>query len=147
SGVSGAGRPESRNRAAIIKLSMRVSAIVAAGGRGLRFGGDRPKQLVEIDGTSILERSVRVFRAHPEIGDVVVALPAELLDPPPPYLEAVTIVEGGARRQDSVFNAFRAADPASDVVVIHDAARPFASADLISRTIASAWTHGAALAA
>jgi len=56
-------------------------------------------------------------------------------------------VRGGDRRQDSVANAFRAASTASDVVVIHDAARPFVSASLISRTIASAATNGAALAA
>jgi 2-C-methyl-D-erythritol 4-phosphate cytidylyltransferase/2-C-methyl-D-erythritol 2,4-cyclodiphosphate synthase len=57
------------------------------------------------------------------------------------------IVAGGARRQDSVANAFRAADAASGVIVIHDAARPFASADLIARTIAAAVESGAALAA
>jgi 2-C-methyl-D-erythritol 2,4-cyclodiphosphate synthase/2-C-methyl-D-erythritol 4-phosphate cytidylyltransferase len=57
------------------------------------------------------------------------------------------LVAGGERRQDSVANAFRAADANSDVIVIHDAARPFASADLISRTIAAAAESGAALAA
>ena len=57
------------------------------------------------------------------------------------------VVAGGARRQDSVANAFRAASGQSDVIVIHDAARPFASADLIARTIAAAVQNGAALAA
>jgi 2-C-methyl-D-erythritol 4-phosphate cytidylyltransferase/2-C-methyl-D-erythritol 2,4-cyclodiphosphate synthase len=56
-------------------------------------------------------------------------------------------VAGGARRQDSVANAFRAAGDRADVIVIHDAARPFASADLIARTIAAAAEDGAALAA
>ena len=54
---------------------------------------------------------------------------------------------GGERRQDSVANAFRAAGAASDIIVIHDGARPFASADLISRTIDAAAESGAALAA
>ena len=54
---------------------------------------------------------------------------------------------GGARRQDSVFNAFQAVAAGSDVVVIHDAARPFASAELVSRTIAAAAESGAAVAA
>ena len=60
----------------------------------------------------------------------------------------VRIVAGGARRQDSVANAFqRSRSRRADVIVIHDAARPFASADLISRTIAAAVESGAALAA
>jgi 2-C-methyl-D-erythritol 4-phosphate cytidylyltransferase / 2-C-methyl-D-erythritol 2,4-cyclodiphosphate synthase len=126
---------------------MFVTAIIAAGGRGTRFGGDRLKQLVEVQGQPILERSVRAFLSHPEINEVIVALPAELMDPPPHYLDRAHLVRGGDRRQDSVANAFRAASTASDVVVIHDAARPFVSASLISRTIASAATNGAALAA
>ena len=124
-----------------------VTAIIAAGGRGTRFGGDRLKQLVEVQGQAILERSVRAFLSHPEISEVIVALPAELMDPPPHYLDRAHLVRGGDRRQDPVANAFRAASTASDVVVIHDAARPFVSASLISRTIASAATNGAALAA
>jgi 2-C-methyl-D-erythritol 4-phosphate cytidylyltransferase / 2-C-methyl-D-erythritol 2,4-cyclodiphosphate synthase len=130
---------------------MFVTAIIAAGGRGLRFGGGSPKQLIEIGGRAILERSVAAFLAHPAVNEVVVALPQPLTDAPPPYLRGagkpLRIVSGGARRQDSVANAFRAADAASDVIVIHDAARPFASADLIARTIAAAAESGAAVAA
>jgi 2-C-methyl-D-erythritol 4-phosphate cytidylyltransferase/2-C-methyl-D-erythritol 2,4-cyclodiphosphate synthase len=130
---------------------MFVTAIIAAGGRGLRFGGGSPKQLMEVGGRAILERSVAAFLAHPAVNEVVVALPPPLTDAPPPYLRGagkpLRIVSGGARRQDSVANAFRAADAASDVIVIHDAARPFASADLIARTIAAAAESGAAVAA
>jgi len=130
---------------------MHVTAIIAAGGRGLRFGGARPKQLHALEGRSLLERSVEAFLAHPSIDEVVVALPAEIADDPPAYLRVapkpVRTVAGGARRQDSVSNAFRAADVASDLFVIHDAARPFVSADLIGRTIEAAAAHGAAIAA
>ncbi len=130
---------------------MFVTAIIAAGGRGLRFGGGSPKQLLEVGGRAILERSVAAFLAHPAVNEVVVALPQPLTDDPPAYLRGagkpLRIVSGGARRQDSVANAFRAADAASDVIVIHDAARPFASADLIGRTIAAAAESGAAVAA
>src|SRR6185295_19941266 len=59
----------------------------------------------------------------------------------------VRVVSGGDRRQDSVLNAFRAVSDRSDLIVIHDAARPFASADLITRTIEAAAESGAALAA
>lgn len=157
---------------------MHVTAIIAAGGRGQRFGGDRLKQLLSVGGRPILERSVTAFLAHPDVNEVVVALPPDVVADPPDYLrsaeafalrgqseEAVTlrgqsegvaiqasgkplrIVAGGGRRQDSVANAFRATGAHSDIIVIHDAARPFASAALIANTIAAAVESGAALAA
>jgi 2-C-methyl-D-erythritol 4-phosphate cytidylyltransferase/2-C-methyl-D-erythritol 2,4-cyclodiphosphate synthase len=138
---------------------MHVTAIIAAGGRGQRFGGTQPKQLLAVGGRPILERSVAAFLSHPAIDAVVVALPQALVDDPPVYLRSaeglaldgsgkpLRIVAGGERRQDSVANAFRAADAKSDLIVIHDAARPFATADLITRTIAAAAETGAALAA
>jgi 2-C-methyl-D-erythritol 4-phosphate cytidylyltransferase/2-C-methyl-D-erythritol 2,4-cyclodiphosphate synthase len=130
---------------------MHVTAIIAAGGRGARFGGARPKQLLVLDGRTLLERSVEAFLAHPSIDEVVVALPPDIAADPPAYLlgaaKPLRTVAGGARRQDSVSNAFAAAAAASDVFLIHDAARPFVSADLIGRTIAAAAAHGAAIAA
>jgi 2-C-methyl-D-erythritol 4-phosphate cytidylyltransferase/2-C-methyl-D-erythritol 2,4-cyclodiphosphate synthase len=138
---------------------MFVTAIIAAGGLGQRFAGAQPKQLLQIGGRPMLARSVAAFLAHPAVHEVVVALPQALVDNPPEYLRSagavaldgsgkpLRIVAGGARRQDSVANAFAAAAAASDLIVIHDAARPFASADLIARTIAAAAESGAALAA
>jgi 2-C-methyl-D-erythritol 4-phosphate cytidylyltransferase len=66
---------------------------------------------------------------------------------PPSYLDSVIIVEGGERRQDSVANAFGAVAPSSQIIVIHDAARPLVSSALIERTIDAASKHGAAIAA
>src|SRR6202158_744737 len=130
---------------------MHVTAIIAAGGRGLRFGGALPKQLLAVGGRSILERSVALFLSHAAIDEVVVALPAEILADPPACLmsspKPLRLVEGGARRQDSVISAFKAASERSDVIVVHDAARPLATGDLVSRTIAAAAESGAALAA
>ena len=126
-----------------------VTAIIAAGGRGVRFGGGQPKQLVEVHGKSILARTVGAFVGHPAVDDVIIALPADLAADPPAFLRdhAVRIVAGGARRQDSVTNAFAAVSETAEVVVVHDAVRPFASADLIARTIAAAAESGAAVAA
>ena len=130
---------------------MYVSAILAAGGRGLRLGHSRPKQLLEIAGRPILERSVSLLREHPDVDEVIVALPEELVQDPPAYLlntsKPLRVVAGGARRQDSVAAAFRLVSERADVVVIHDAARPFASSGLVARTIAAAAESGAALAA
>jgi 2-C-methyl-D-erythritol 4-phosphate cytidylyltransferase len=92
---------------------MYVTAIIAAGGRGVRLGGTRPKQLLSLDGRTLLERSVEAFVTHPSIDEVVVALPSDIALDPPAYLigtaKPLRIVDGGARRQDSVSNAFRAA--------------------------------------
>ena len=130
---------------------MHVTAIIAAGGRGQRFGGSQPKQLQPLGGRTMLDRSVALFTDHTGVDEVIVALPADILADPPGYLRSdskpVRLVAGGDRRQDSVANAFAAASERSEVIVIHDAARPFASADLITRTIAAAVRSGAALAA
>jgi 2-C-methyl-D-erythritol 4-phosphate cytidylyltransferase/2-C-methyl-D-erythritol 2,4-cyclodiphosphate synthase len=128
-----------------------VSAIIAAGGRGVRFGGAQPKQLLILAGQPILQRSVNAFVECEAIDDIVVALPAELLDDPPPYLRAagkpIELVEGGDRRQDSVARAFARVSTRADVVVIHDAARPLVTDALIRRTIQAATESGAAIAA
>ncbi|MEO6213510.1 MAG: 2-C-methyl-D-erythritol 4-phosphate cytidylyltransferase [Vicinamibacterales bacterium] len=127
-----------------------VSAIIAAGGSGRRVGAGTPKQMLEIGGRTILRRSVEAFACHPSIGEVIVALPADLASDPPDWLLQYTntrVVVGGSRRQDSVAAAFDDAQVASDILLVHDAARPFVSADLISRCIEAAAAHGAAIAA
>ena len=133
-----------------IKL-LQVAAIIAAGGRGTRFGGNRPKQLLTLAGRPILERSIDAFVRSPLVQDIVVALPPELVAAPPEYLRRadrrIDVVEGGARRQDSVANAFARVVDRADVVIIHDAARPLVSGDLIRRTIEAAAETGAAIAA
>jgi 2-C-methyl-D-erythritol 4-phosphate cytidylyltransferase/2-C-methyl-D-erythritol 2,4-cyclodiphosphate synthase len=124
-----------------------VSAIIAAGGRGSRFGSSQPKQLQTLAGVPILKRTVDAFLQGYAFDEVVVALPSDLAVNPPSYLDSVIIVEGGERRQDSVANAFRAVAPSSQIIVIHDAARPLVSSALIERTIDAAAKHGAAIAA
>jgi len=128
-----------------------VSAIIAAGGRGLRFGGSSPKQLLTLGGRPILARSVDAFVACDVISEIVVALPADVAAAPPSYLEQrgkpVTVVSGGDERRTSVANAFARVSELAEIVVIHDAARPLVSADLIRRTVAAASETGAAIAA
>ncbi len=130
---------------------MHVSAIIPAGGRGSRFGAAVPKQLLALAGRPILAHSVEAIASSPHITDVVVALPADLATTPPPYLtnigKPVTVVAGGERRRDSVANAFAVIADQADVVLIHDAARPLVSHDVIRRTIEAAAASGAAIAA
>ena len=131
---------------------MHVTAIIAAAGAGRRLGAAKPKQLLDIGGGSMLQHSVRAFLGHPRVADVVVVLSPDLTTLAlagiePSRAAALRVVKGGDRRQDSVANGFAAVAPESDVVLIHDAARPFVSADLIDRTIDAAAAHGAAIAA
>jgi 2-C-methyl-D-erythritol 4-phosphate cytidylyltransferase/2-C-methyl-D-erythritol 2,4-cyclodiphosphate synthase len=128
-----------------------VSAIIAAGGRGVRLGGPQPKQFRTLGDRAILQRSVDVFLACDVVRDVIVALPAESIVETPGYLrdrqKPVRVVAGGERRQDSVARAIAALAAETDVVVVHDAARPLVSCELIRRTVDAAVVHGAAIAA
>ena len=130
---------------------MHVTAIIAAAGAGRRLGAAKPKQLIDIGGGTMLQHSVTAFLRHPRISEVIVVMPAEqtalaclgeVAD-----VQRLRAVKGGERRQDSVANGFDAVAAASDIVLIHDAARPFVTAELIDRTIDAASQHGAAIAA
>jgi 2-C-methyl-D-erythritol 4-phosphate cytidylyltransferase/2-C-methyl-D-erythritol 2,4-cyclodiphosphate synthase len=130
---------------------MHVTAIIAAAGSGSRVGSAKPKQMLDIGGGTMLQHSVKAFLVHPRISDVIVVMPAgatlTLAGVDPARVPAVRVVAGGERRQDSVANAFDHVGASSDVVLIHDAARPFVTPGLIDRTIDAAMSHGAAIAA
>lgn len=130
---------------------MFVSAIIAAAGQGTRLGRSAPKQLLAIGGVPMLQRTVETFVRAACVDEIVVALPANLAADPPPYLrdrpKPLVVVPGGVRRQDSVALAFDRVSARADVVVVHDAARPFASEALLARTVEAAWESGAAIAA
>ena len=117
----------------------------------MRISGEVPKQFLVVGGRSVLQRAVAAYVEHPQVDEVVVALPEETAIDPPSFLrdtlKPVRVVAGGLRRQDSVSNAFQAVSERCDVVIVHDAARPFVSEALISRTIVAAAQSGAALAA
>src|SRR5437762_276340 len=92
---------------------MRVSAILAAGGRGARLGAAVPKQMLMIGGRSILQRSFDTMASISGIAEIIVALPSELAAAPPPFLKStnharVAVVDGGVTRHESVAKAFAA---------------------------------------
>ena len=130
---------------------MYVVAIIAAGGHGHRLGREVPKPLVEIGGRSMLQRSIEPFDCSDRVDEIVVVLPPELASHPPAILRAlhkpVHVVQGGFRRQDSVACGVDRLPDRTDVVVVHDAARPFVTPALIARTIDAAFESGAAVAA
>ncbi|MGE3842264.1 MAG: 2-C-methyl-D-erythritol 4-phosphate cytidylyltransferase [Vicinamibacterales bacterium] len=131
---------------------MSVAVIIAAGGRGVRLGADVPKQFLQVAGVSLLARSLAAFAGVARVGEVVVVVPAEYVDTVATDLAAagghrVTVVAGGLQRQQSVAHGVRALSADVTLVLVHDAARPFVSADLIERTIEAAEQDGAAIAA
>jgi 2-C-methyl-D-erythritol 4-phosphate cytidylyltransferase len=114
-------------------------AVLVAAGRGERLGADRPKAFVMLGGKPMLEWSVNALA--PVVDHVVVALPPGEESPP-----GTIGAEGGEHRSQSVRNALAAA-PEGDPVVVHDAARPLITADLVREAIAALGDHDAAIAA
>lgn len=115
------------------------------------MGSDLPKQLLDLGGRSMLQRSVDVFDTHRRVKEFVVVLPSDLVPRGGDLISgaksAWQFAEGGPRRQDSVQNGLKALSPSISVVLIHDAARPFVSASLIDRVIDAAAKDGAAVPA
>ena len=130
---------------------MSVGVIIVAAGRGTRVGSAVPKQLLDLGGRSILRRSVDAFDRHPTVDQLVVVLPAELVGEAPALVGTTDrpcrFVAGGERRQDSVRLGMQALADTIDLVLVHDAARPFAGPELIDRVIAAADAAGAAIPA
>jgi 2-C-methyl-D-erythritol 4-phosphate cytidylyltransferase len=131
-----------------------VVAILAAAGSGDRLGGEQPKALVELAGRPLAAWAIEALAASTSVERLVVAAPpgyetqiAELATHTAPETPA-EVVAGGASRSRSVANGLEAAKDAS-VVVVHDAARPLVTAELVDRCVAQLerWGSDAAIAA
>ena len=131
-------------------------AILLAGGSGQRFGADRPKQFVRIGGRTVLEHSLAAFEQSPHIDAILIVSHPQHLDevhqllPSSQHPKLLTIVAGGAERQDSTLNALRALTQITDSpleqirILIHDAVRPAVSQSIIERVCTALHTHQAA---
>ena len=136
-----------------------VAALIVAAGRGMRAGGDLPKQYVRLARKSVLAMSIEALAADPRIGALLcvihpndAALYDEILETLDPSVRErlLTPVHGGETRQVSGRHGLEAlgrlATPPG-IVLVHDAARPFVSVDLVGRSIEAAWLNGAAIPA
>ncbi|WP_395459722.1 bifunctional 2-C-methyl-D-erythritol 4-phosphate cytidylyltransferase/2-C-methyl-D-erythritol 2,4-cyclodiphosphate synthase [Azospirillum melinis] len=127
-------------------------ALIVAGGSGQRFGAERPKQYLDLAGKPVLRRTVEAFLSHPQVTGVRVVIDPTWRDAYDAALSGLALpdpVAGGASRQDSVRNGLEAlaADSATDLVLIHDAARPLIDADTIAAVIAALDSTPGAIAA
>ncbi|HNC83244.1 MAG TPA: 2-C-methyl-D-erythritol 4-phosphate cytidylyltransferase [Nitrospira sp.] len=141
--------PESKSS----PTGLRTVALVPAAGRGLRMGGSVPKQFLALGGRPILAQSLHVLQASPVIHEIILAVPQAdrqyCLDhfvAPGEFGKVTKVVSGGAQRQDSVRHALAEVSEA-DIILVHDAVRPFLTGDMIRRVVDAATEHGAAIIA
>lgn len=126
--------------------------ILVAAGRGVRVGGELPKQYLPIAGHPVLLHALRPFAAHPDVSRVVLVLPPADVETPPTWIGAllggsVTAVAGGASRADSVRAGLAALPEECRVVLVHDGARPFPPRAAIDAGIRAARAGHAAVPA
>ena len=127
-----------------------VGVVLPAGGSGTRLGGAL-KQFRRLGDAPVLVQTLRAFSRHPDVGALVVAAPEASVSETRMLVRdvalEVAVVAGGATRAASVWNGIAALPEAVEVVLVHDAVRPFVSSDLIARVVAGVRAHGAAAAA
>src|ERR1700693_4457266 len=129
----------------------RVAAILPAAGLGTRMGGDTPKQFLELDGMPLIIFTLRRLAACSAITEFFISTRADDIV----FLQdkvgksglgrPARVVHGGDTRQQSVANALAQVDPTTEIVLVHDAVRPFVTPAQLDRVIAEARTRGAAI--
>lgn len=128
---------------------MKTAALIVAGGRGSRFGGDLPKQYADLGGMPVIRHTIEVFLRHPAIDDILVVIHPDDLDlynAAVAGLDLLPPVLGGSERQDSVRNGLEAlAEAAPEAVLIHDAARPAVAPATIDGVLAALADAGGAI--
>jgi 2-C-methyl-D-erythritol 4-phosphate cytidylyltransferase len=129
-----------------------VAVLIPAAGQGVRMGGER-KQFRLLGGKPLLLQTLLVFERHPDVAHLIVAVPPDVRDEVASELfrcgltKLHKVVAGGTTRQDSVARALDAVPESADVVLVHDAVRPFIDDATISATIQAVEEHGAAAVA
>jgi len=132
---------------------MKTIAIIPAGGAGKRLKSHIAKQYLLLDSLPVLVQTLQVFQHSSEIHEIILALPSEDLVHIRQELvekygltKVSQVVAGGKERQDSVNNCLNTIQADCDIVVVHDAVRPFVTEALIARVVDAARSTGAAVA-
>lgn len=124
-----------------------VTVIIAAAGSGSRMGGRLPKQYMKTGGEVILRKTAEIFASCPVIDNIIVVADMAYMDLCEDVLKGIEhrTVAGGAQRQDSVYEGLKCTD--TDIVLIHDGARPFVTQQIITEVTAAAAEYRAAVCA
>lgn len=135
-----------------IVSDVRTTVIIPAAGSGTRFGAPQPKQFISLAGVPILVHTLQVIEQTAAVQSIIIAATANFhaviteLAQEYGLTKIAALVEGGKERQDSIFNALQASICAdSDVVLVHDAVRPFITPDFVQTIVEAAWEYGAAI--
>ena len=135
-------------------VDRRVVAIVPAAGKGLRMGGSVPKQFLALGGEPLVVHSLRVLQSSPCIDQIILAVPQADLDyclndlaVRYGFSKITKVVAGGRERQDSVRHALEHVPDETEIVVVHDAVRPFLTEKMVAEVVAAARRHGGAIIA
>jgi 2-C-methyl-D-erythritol 4-phosphate cytidylyltransferase len=129
----------------------RIAAILPAAGLGTRMGADTPKQFLELAGTPIVIHTVRRIASCPLITDIILATRADVVASLEASLRAerfsqkVQVIRGGDSRQESVVLALEHVPADAEIVLVHDAVRPFVTVEQIARVIEEARRCSAAI--
>ena len=131
-----------------------VAAVVPSAGYGTRMGSGTPKQFLQLGDVPLLVHVLRVLESNRMISEIVLVVPRdavtscrEELLPPFAFSKISSVVAGGTRRQDSVWNGLQSVDERTKIVVVHDAVRPFVTGRMVEEVVDGARTHGAAIVA
>ena len=137
-----------------MKAAGKVVAVVPAGGTGKRMGAGTPKQFLMLDGVPMMLHALRVLERAPGVTEVVLVVPKEERDRALSEVveryglkKVLKVVPGGATRQESVRHGLNEVGEDVEIVVVHDAVRPFITEDRIERSIEAARKHGGAIVA
>lgn len=133
---------------------MKTVALIVAGGSAKRFGGELPKQFVEIAGKPLLSHTIEKFEKAESIDTIVLVVAEGYLEytsenivDPFNFNKVSKIVSGGDSRRESVLNGLKSLSTSTSYVVIHDAARPLVSVDDINNVVKAAQEEKAAILA
>ena len=117
------------------------SAIIVSAGSGNRFGDEIQKQFIKINGQEVLSYSVKTFLKHPEIHEIIIVCHFEWIEHVKKNYPSCKIITGGKSRQESCLNGVQAISKKTTNVLIHDAASPFISKNIISNCLTALKTH------
>ncbi len=118
--------------------------ILLMGGSGNRFGGDTPKQFVKLKGQSLYLHTLQVFLNLSVFDEIVLVCHPDWIDVVSQEVPFATLVVGGSTRQESSYLGLKAFKRPPDIVMVHDAVRPFLSEKIVRENIEAAFIHGAA---
>ncbi len=129
---------------------METSVVIVAAGKGKRMGKDYNKQYIPLAGKPIIAHTIEIFEKTDLIGEIILVVGRGEIDSVKRDIiykynfgKVVKIVEGGAERQDSVYNGLKAVNANCDIVLVHDGARPFVTGRIIEKSIETAKDVGA----